>query len=84
MYKFFDKKTGPHVNKVVAQELHKPVIKKFKRRKMYSRFKYDTWAADLTLFSFNGNVKYFLCVIDLFTKYSSIKLWLIKKPKSSL
>ena len=31
----------------VAQELHKPVIKKFKRGKIYLRFKDNTWAADL-------------------------------------
>ena len=38
--KFFDKKTGSRVSVKgqLAQELHKPVIKKFKRRKVYARF----------------------------------------------
>ena len=31
----------------LAKELHKPVIKKFKRRKAYSRFEDNTWAEDL-------------------------------------
>ena len=41
VYKFFDKKTGlgANINEVLAQELHKPAIKKLKRRKVYSRFK---------------------------------------------
>ena len=40
-YKFFDKKAvlGISVNEQLAEELHKPVIKKFKRRKAYARFK---------------------------------------------
>ena len=39
--KFFDKKTGSGVSidKQLAQELHKSVIKTFKRRKVYARFK---------------------------------------------
>ena len=40
------------------------MIKKFKRRKVYTRFK-DIWAADLaemgSLFSFDHGVKYLLC-----------------------
>ena len=35
------------VNEDPAQELHKPMIKKFKRRKVYGRFKDNIWAADL-------------------------------------
>ena len=37
VYKVFDKKRGSRVivNELLAQELHKPVIKKFKRRKVY-------------------------------------------------
>ena len=41
VYKFFDEKTGSgvSVNEQLAEELHKPVAKKFKRRKVYARFK---------------------------------------------
>ena len=34
-------------NVMLAQELPRPMIKKFKRRKAYSRFKDSTWASDL-------------------------------------
>ena len=37
---------GADVNEVLAQELHKPVIKKFKRREVYARFQDNIWAAD--------------------------------------
>ena len=65
--KFFDKKTGLviGVNEQLAEELHKPVIKKFKRRKVYARFKDNIWASDLaeigSLSSKNKNVEYLLC-----------------------
>ena len=76
IYKFFDKKTGSRVskNEQLAEELHKPVIEKFQRRKVYQRFKDNIWAADLaemgSLPSKNKNVQYLLCVIDFFTKYA--------------
>ena len=49
VYKFFDKKTGSgmSVNEQLAKELYRPVIKKFKRRKFYERFKDNIWAPDL-------------------------------------
>ena len=48
VYKFFDKKTGSgiSVNEQLAEELHKPIAKKFKRRKVYARFKDNIWTAD--------------------------------------
>ena len=64
VYKFFDKKTGSRasVNAQLAEELQKPVIKKFERRKVYARFKDNIWAADLaelgSLSSKNKNGKY--------------------------
>ena len=41
VYKIFDEKTGSRisVNEQLAEELHKPIIKKLKRRKAYTRFK---------------------------------------------
>ena len=51
IYKFYEEKRGlgvqASVNEELAQELHKPVIKKFKRRKVYTRFKDNIWVADL-------------------------------------
>ena len=50
VYKCFEKKTGSgiSVNEQLAEELHKPVIKKLNRRKVYVRFKDNIWVADLT------------------------------------
>ena len=41
------KSSGANVNEVLAKELRKTVIKKFKRRKVYARIKDNVWAADL-------------------------------------
>ena len=90
VYKFFDKKTGSRIseNEQLAEELHKPVTKKFKRRKVYARFKDNIWAADLaemgSLSSKNKNIKYLLCFIDVFTKYAWVKPLKDTKVKQSL
>ena len=90
IYKSFDKETGSRisVNEQLAEELQKPVIKKHKRRKVYARFKDKIWAADLaemgSLSSKNKNGKYLLCVIDVFTKYASVKPLKDKKGKTVL
>ena len=53
VYKFFDKKTEGSViksipqNEQLAEELHKPIIKMFKKRKVHSAFKDNIWGADL-------------------------------------
>ena len=54
VYKFFDKKsTGSGFKKlknsssILADELHKPIIKKFYKRKVYSQFKDNIWGVDL-------------------------------------
>ena len=51
VYKLFDKKTGSGakacLNEELVQELHKPTIKKFKRRKVYTRFEDNNWVADI-------------------------------------
>ena len=48
VYKAFDKRTGSavSVNEQLAEELHKTVTQKFKRGKVYARFKDNIWAAD--------------------------------------
>ena len=66
------------VNKELVQGLPKSVIKKFKRKKFYAIFKNNVWAANLaemgSLSSENQDVKYLLCVIDVFIKYAWFKL----------
>ena len=87
VYKFLNKKTRSgeiatskaeiSANEQLAEELRKPGTKKFKRGKVYARFRGNIWAADLaeidSLSSKNEYVKYLLCVIDVFTKYACVK-----------
>ena len=80
--------SGVKVNEVLAQESHKPVIKEFKRRKVYVRFKDNICAAVLdevgSLLCFNLSVQYLLYVIDVFTKYAQAKLLKDEKAKAVL
>ena len=75
------------MNEELAEELHKPVIKKFQKRRVYSRFRDNIWAADLpgirSLSGKSRNFQYFLFVIDVFAKNSWLKLWNIKKLKQA-
>ena len=61
-------------NYQLAKELHKPMIRKFKKRKVYSSFKDHIWGVDLadmqSLSKYNRGIKCLLCVIDLFSKYA--------------
>ena len=84
IYKFFDKKTkGRGVtlanksipqNEQLAEELHKPIVRKFKRKEVYSAFKDHILvadSADMQLISkFNKRFKFLLCVIDICSKYA--------------
>ena len=88
VYNFFDKKAGSgmRVNEqLLSEELHKPVIKKFKRRKAFARIKDKIHAADLakmgSLSSENKRFKYLLSVIDAFNKYAWVKPLKDKKDK---
>ena len=60
----------------LADEIHKPVIKKFNKRKLYSQFKDNIWGVDLadmqSLSRKNKGIKYLLCVTDLFRKYAFV------------
>ena len=81
VYRFFDKKsTGSGIvrdsSSILADELHKPVIKKFNKRKVYSQFKDNIWGVDLadmqSLSRKNKGIKYLLCAIDLYSKYAFV------------
>ena len=90
IYKFFNKKSAGSggiesmSNQQLANILHKPIIRKFKERKVYSSFKDSTWEiylAEMQLISkYNKRIGYLLCVIDLFSKYA----WVVPlKDKNS-
>ena len=79
VYKFFDKKsTGSGISNEpdyqLADEIHKPIIRKFKKRKVYSSFRDNILGVDLadmqSLSKYNKGIKYLLCAIDLFSRYA--------------
>ena len=80
VYKVFDKKSqgsglaNNNENIQIANELHKPIIKKFNKRKVYSSFKDNIWGIDLAdmqlLSKFNKGFRFLLCIIDIFSKYA--------------
>ena len=61
-------------NKQLAEELHKPIIRRFKKRKVHSTFKDNIWGANLAamllISKFNKGFRFVLCVIDIFSKYA--------------
>ena len=61
-------------NEQLAEELHKPINRKFKKRKIYSAFKDNIWGVDLAdmklLGKYNKGIRFLLCVIDIFSKYA--------------
>ena len=71
--KRFNTKITPQ-NEQLAEELHKPIIRKFKKRKVYSTFKDNIWGVDLAdmqlLSKYNKGIRFLLCVIDIFSKYA--------------
>ena len=80
-YKFFNKKSSGSVianepDYQLADELNKKIIRKFKKRKLYSSFRDNIWGANLadmqSLSKYNNGIKYLLCAIDLFSKYAWI------------
>ena len=80
VYKFFDKKSSGSSAKLIpeneqlANELHKPIIRKFEKRRVYSTFKDNIWGVDLAdmqlLSKYNKGIRFLLCVIDIFSKYA--------------
>ena len=89
VYKFFDRKSASltdmsasgsdvniplEFNEQLAKELHKPVIRNFKKRTVYSGFKDNIWGADLVdmqlISKLNKGFRFLLCVIDIFSKYA--------------
>ena len=87
VYKFFDKMSqgsgrplssalqlANKENMQLADELHKPIIRKFEKRKMHLSFRDSIWGVDLAdmqlLSKFYKGFRFLLCVIDIFSKYA--------------
>ena len=58
VHKFFDKKSvgGAMKNQQLADEFHKPIIRKFKRSKVYSSLK-DTFGVLILLIPINKQIQ---------------------------
>ena len=99
VYKFFDRKStkGSGIsnkensvknlpNLELANELHKPIIRKIKNRKVYSSFKDNICGVDLAdmqfISKYNKGIRYLLCAIDLFSKYAFVVTLKDKKGSS--
>ena len=73
VYKFFHKKSqgsgvaNNNENIQLAEELHKPIIRKFEKRKLYSSFRDNIWGVDFAdmqvLSKYNKGHRFLLCVI---------------------
>ena len=90
VYKFFDKKSASLAdkptkgsviniklvpqNQQLAEELHKPIIRIFKKRKIHAVFKDNIWGADIAdmqlISRYNIGIRFLLCIIDIFSKYA--------------
>ena len=98
VYKFFNKRSASvtdkslsgsgvnipsEFNEQLAKELHKPIIRKLKKRKVYSGFRDNIWGADLAdmllISKFNKRFRFLLCAIDIFSKYAWVVLLKDKK-----
>ena len=79
VYKLFDKKPSgsgfdAEPNYQLANELHWQIIRKFKKRKLYSSFRDNIFGVDLadkqSLSKYNNGIQYLLSAIDRFSKYA--------------
>ena len=66
-YTLFEKKSSGSIiksipNQQLADELHKSIIRKFKKRIVYSSFKYNIWGVDLAdvqlISKYNKGIRY--------------------------
>ena len=69
----------------LAEELHKPITRNFRKRRVISYGVDKIWAADLVEIQkyskWNKGIKYLLMVIDVFSKYGWIEPLKDKKLK---
>ena len=61
-------------NKELAEKLHRPIIRKFNKRKVHSPFIDNVSGADLAdrqlISKFNKGFRFLLCVIDIYSKHA--------------
>ena len=63
-------------NKELAEESHKPIIRKFEKRKVHPPFIDSIWGLDLAdmelIRKLNKGFRFLLCVVDIYSKYAWI------------
>ena len=83
VYTFLEKKTSVSgirnenmSDQQLAEELLKPIIRKFNKRKVQSPFIDNVWGADLAdtqlISKFIKGLRFLLCVIDIYSKYACV------------
>ena len=69
--------------KELAEELHKPIIRNFNKKKVQSFFIDNIWSTDLAdiqfISKFNKEFRVLLCLIDIYSKYAGVILLKDKK-----
>ena len=74
-----DQRPSDLAKRQLTEGLHKPIIRKFNKRKVQSPFIDNNWGADLTdmqlISKFNKRFRFLLCVIDIYNKYA----WVIER-----
>ena len=92
VYKFLDKNSSGNgienknmTDQQLREELHKPILRKFKKRKVQSPFIDNIWGADLAdmqlTSKFNKEICFSLCVIDICSKYGGCLCLSLKDKK---
>ena len=83
VYKFFDKKSKESgikneikENQQLANELHKPIIRKFKKRKVYSSFRDNIWSVDLADMQLTTTKEVDVCYVLLICSVNMLLLFL--------
>ena len=63
-------------NQKLAEKLHKPIVRKFKKCKVYSIFKGNILGADLSdrqlISKYIAGFQFLLCAINIFSKFACI------------
>ena len=83
VHKFFDLKTSGGTvkneiisNKELAEELHKPIIRKCSKRNVHSPFIDNIWCTDLAdmqlISKCNKGFRFLLCDVDIYSKYACV------------
>ena len=91
VYKSFDKKSSgggvdAEPNYQLESKLHRQIIRKFKRQKVYSSFRDNIWGVDLadmqSLSKYNKGIIYLLCATNSLNKYAWVVLLKDKRGTS--